>query len=206
MCLGNDRSMGPEIEERVDVVVERIRRFESPQYVVDEDVGQQRPHEQERRGAGIVDADHSGLTRAVEVAGDELQAAFRRTVFLARIERHDERGVRLLMHRDDEVLHDRRAREREPFLRDASQHDTRVCGRIHIRKVDEARGQLNARTHGRVEESLLGVEVPQHGRRSDLQLPGDVRERRRCEALLREELTGDLQDLLIADCRRPAHL
>jgi hypothetical protein len=175
MLLRRDRSPRPEIEERIDVVIERIGRLDDFEYVMNEDVRQQRSHEEERRGARVFDLDDAGFLGAAEVARDDLQATLRRTVFGARIKRHDQRRVRLLVHGDDEVRHDHRSRERHPLLGHAAKHDPRIGRGVDGLQVDNALRQRHIGVHRRFEKGLLGVEVPQDRRGGDTELPGDIR-------------------------------
>lgn len=202
----NDRSAGPECEERVDVVVERIRPIGDLQNLMKEDVREQRAHEEERRGARLFDPDHARLRGTAEVVGDDLETSTRRTVIVARVERHDEGGIRPLVHAEHEVLHDRRTGERHPLGGDAAQYDAGIGTGIDRFEFEDARRQLNGAAHGRVEQGLLRREVPQHRCRGDVQTGGDVGERRGREPFLSEHAACGAQDLLTADDRWPPHL
>ena len=170
------------------------------------DVRKQRPHEQQRSGTGIFDADHARLVRSPKISRHNLQASARRTVVAARVERNEQRGVRLLVHAEHEMLTDRRFRERDPLFGDAAQDDARVRGGVDVLKVCDAGGQLNVAVHRGVEQGLFGVEVAKDGGSGDLQLRGDVCQRCGRESLLREDVTSCLKDLLAMDERRPSHL
>src|SRR6476646_9132615 len=85
LFLWNDRAPSPDIEQSIDVVGERIGRLDGSKDLMKEDVRQQRSHEQERRGAGIFDADHARLMRSPKIPGHNLQAAARRAVVAAGI-------------------------------------------------------------------------------------------------------------------------
>src|SRR5450432_2261875 len=109
--LWNDRSPRPHVDQSVDVVGERISRFDGSQYLMKKDVRQKRSHEEKSRCARILDADDTRFVRATEIAGDDLQTAPRRTVVVAWIERDHESRIRLFVHAEHEVLADRRLRE-----------------------------------------------------------------------------------------------
>jgi hypothetical protein len=204
--LWNDRSPCPDVEQSVDVVGERIRRFDRSQHLMKEDVRQERSHEEKRGGARVLDADDAGGMGSTEVTRHDLQPAARWTVIVARIERHDERRVRLLVHAEHEVLGDRRPGERHPLFRHPAKDDTGIRRGIDILKVSDARGQLKVAVHRGVEEGLFGVEMAQDGRSSHAQLSGDIRQRGRREALLREDRACCLKDLIPVNEWRPAHL
>lgn len=171
-----------------------------------EDVREQRSHEQERRGAGIADADHARLMRPPKISRHNLQPSARRTVVVAGIEGNEQRRIRLLVHAQHEVLSDRRLRERNPLFGHASQDHSRIGGGVDVLKVGDAGGQLDVAVHRCVEQRLLGVEMPQDGGGGDLQLCSDIRQGCGREPLLREHVTRRLKDLLGMDERRAAHL
>jgi hypothetical protein len=174
--------------------------------VVDEHVRDQRAHEQQRRRTRILDVDDACVVRAAEVVRDDLQAAPRRTVLTARVERHHEGRVRALVHAEHDVLDDRLARERNPLFRYMPKDDARIRRRVDCFEVDNARRQFDTAAHGRVEQRLLRLEVPEHRRRRDAEVGGDVGERGGREALLRERGARCLKDLLAADRRWTSHL
>ena len=206
MLLRNDGSTSPEVEECIDVVVEWIRRGDDFEYVMNEDVRQERPHEEQRRRTRILDSNDTGLTGAPEIARHDLQPAPGRTVLGPRIERHDQRRIRALVHAEHEMLHDRRPRERHPLLGHSAQNHPRVRRSVDALQIEDALRQLHVRVHGRFEERLLGVEVPEDRRGSDAKLAGDVGQSGRGEALHREDAAGGQEDLLAADGGRPSHL
>lgn len=174
--------------------------------VMDEHVREQRAHEQQRSRARIFDVDHAGVLRAAEVVRHDLQAAPRRTVLTAGVERHDQRRVRALVHAEHHVLHDGLAREGEPLLRYTPKNDARIRRGVDALEIEDARGQLDTASHGRVEQGLLRLEVPQHRRGRDAEVAGDIGERGRRESLLREDGARRLKDLLAADGRWASHL
>ena len=110
------------------------------------------------------------------------------------------------MHAEHDVLHDGLTRERNPLLGQASKDDARIRRSVDGLELEDARGQLHAPAHGCVEERLLRVEMPQHGSGRDAEVAGDVGERRRREAFLREDGARGLKDLLAADGRWASHL
>ena len=153
--LWDDRSTRPHIDQSVDVVGERISRFDGSQYLMKEDVRQKRSHEEKSRSARVLDADDAGFMSSTEVAGHDLQAASRRTVIVAGVERDDERQIGLLVHAQHEVLHDRRAGKRHPFFRDTSADDARMQ---KMAKWIRANGTpLGAASWGKFTLCLLGL-------------------------------------------------
>lgn len=173
---------------------------------MEEDVRKQRPHEQKRRRAWILDADDAGLPGPPKVSRHDLQSPARGAVDAARVERHEERGVGLFVHAQHEVLPDRRPGERHPLLGDTAQDDPRIGRGVHVLQVGDAGRKLDVAVHGRVEQRLLGVEVAEDGRRGDVQLRGDVGERGRSKPFLGEYVARGLEDLLPMDARRSSHL
>jgi hypothetical protein len=199
-------SVGPEIEERVDVVAERVRLRGDVEDLVKEDVRLQRSHEEERGGARILHADDAGLGGAAEVIGDDGQAAARRGVFAADVEGQDDRGLRAAVHVDGEVLGDGARDERDELLGQAAEDDARVLGAAGGLQPDDARRQLDvARAHGRGEKGLLGRRVAQDRGRRDAELRGDVGEGGGLEALRGEDAPGGLEELFAGDGRWAAH-
>ena len=199
-------SFGPEVDERIDVARDRIRRIDHPQDVVNEDVRDERTNEKKRGRSRIVDVDDPGSLRAFEIPRKDLFAAARRTVLAARIERQHERRIAALMHRDDHVLRHRFARERNPLLGQLAQDDARIGRRVDVVETEDARRQRDASTHRGIEERLLRFEMAEQRGRSDVKLAGDIGERRCGEAFLREDDARGLEDLIAADGRRSAHL
>ena len=121
-----DCSFSPEVDERVDVAIDRVRRIDDAQHVVNKDVRDERTNEKQRGGAGIIDVDDARGFRAREISDENFLAAPRRTVFAARIERNDERRIAADVHRQHDVLRDGLARVRNPSLRELAQYDARV--------------------------------------------------------------------------------
>lgn len=119
---------------------------------MDEHVRLEGAHEDERRGAGIADAQNARRLRSLEVLRDDLQAAAGRRVGIARVERQNDRGLRAGKHVDGEVLRERALDEGHELLGDMTQHHARVgrgidCGEVE----DELRNLDAARLHGRGE-------------------------------------------------------
>jgi len=77
--FATNTSLGPQLDERVDVLAERVLR-RHVQDLVDEDIRLERSHEEQRRGTRVADADDARLGRAAEVAFHDAQAAARRAV------------------------------------------------------------------------------------------------------------------------------
>ena len=110
------------------------------------------------------------------------------------------------MHRQDDVLSNRPARERNPLLGQAAQDDARIGCSVDRIEPQYTFGKSDAAAHRGREECLFRREVAKDGGGCDVQIARDVGERRRGEALLRERHAGAVQDLIAADRRRPAHL
>ena len=127
--------MDPQIDECIEVTVERVDGSDV-QNEVDQDVRVQVTDEQQRGGAGIVDADRSRLLRSAEVVGHERDPALCGTLFAGRVER-DEQGpaLRARVHVHGEVRSQDLAHERDELLGEPAEHDARVC-------VSRRRGQL----------------------------------------------------------------
>src|SRR5215212_781507 len=67
------RAAAPEIEQRVDVGIDRVHR-PNVEHLMDEHVGVQRADEQQRARAGIVYTQDAGSGGAAEVVGEDPQA------------------------------------------------------------------------------------------------------------------------------------
>jgi len=76
----NNCSVGPQIDEGIDVAVERIRFRCDLEDVMHHHVRLERAHEQERCRARVAAPDHAGIHRAAEIVADDGEAAPRRTV------------------------------------------------------------------------------------------------------------------------------
>ena len=186
---------GPQIDERVDVAIERIFFRKNVQYAMEHHVRLERAQEEECEGARIASADHAGIHRAAEVIGHNHESAAGRAVRRFRIERHDDRA-RLLVHVHGDVLADDFLDERDELLSDAPQDPARIGPGIDVFQADdERRRPRQARAHRRAEELLLRSGMTQDGSRRDVQLAGDVGERRRIEALRGEDAARGLQQL-----------
>jgi hypothetical protein len=174
---------------------------------VQQDVRLQRSHEEERGGARVADAQHAGLGGAAEVVGDDAEAAPGRGVFVADVERQDDRRLGAAVHVDGEVLGDGAGDEGDEFLGQAAQDEARILGAAGGLEANDAGRQLDVpRAHGGGEEGLLGRDVAEHGGGRDLQLAGDIGEGGGFEALGGKDAAGGLEEELAGDARRPAHL
>jgi hypothetical protein len=85
----NNCSVGPQIDERIDVAVERIRFRCDFENVMHHHVGLQRAHEKKRRRARIAAADHAGIHGTPEIVADDHQSASRGAVGGIGIKRYD---------------------------------------------------------------------------------------------------------------------
>jgi hypothetical protein len=155
----------------------------------------------------MADADHAGLSGAAEVLGDDLQAAARGCVRIARIERQDDGGLRTREHVDGEVFGDGPLDEWNELLGQPAQDDARIGGRIDGGKLRDERRDGNAgRPHGLGEQRPLARHMPQNRRRSDLQLRCDIGEGGGLEALGCKDPPRRIEELLAPDDRWPSHL
>ena len=188
--------MGPEIDERVDVLIDGIGG--DVQKVVEEDVRLHGAHEEPRGGARIVDADHARLFGAAEVVLDDLDAAARRAVLVP--------GLLAHVHEDGDVLGEDALGEGDELLGDAAEDDARIGGCVDGLERDDERRRLGRQMHRLGEERVLGANVAQHRGRGHLQLAGDVGERGRFEPLGGENVPGHAEELLAIDGRRASHL
>ena len=202
----HDCAAGPQIDERIDVAIERIWFRKNVQHAMDHHVRLERPHEQQRKGARIAAADDARVHRPSKVISDDGKDAARRAVLRIGIERHHER-TRALMHVDGDILGNDLFHERHETLGDASKDHARIAARVDVLEIeDELRRRGDARAHRRAEEVLLRPRMPQDGRGSNAQLARDVGECRGIEAFGREHAPCGFQELLAGDPRRPAHL
>lgn len=198
--------MDPQVDQRIDVVGEGIdgRYVEN---LMQEHVRLQRSHEKESCRTRVPNAHHARALGSPEVFGHDLQPASRRGVGIARIERQDDRRLRPRVHVDREILGERLLHERHELLGHAAKHDARVRRGIDIRELENELGHRDPmRTHRVREQLLLAWKVAKDGCCRDVQLRGDVGERRRLETLRREYLSRGLEQFLASDERWPAHL
>jgi hypothetical protein len=203
---GTKASVGPEVDQRVDVRMKRVRR--QLEDLVIEHVRMQRAEEQSRGCTVIGDAHRARRRGAGEVTlHDSKSLTWRRILGLA-VERDSNLGRRCpLMHVDgDDDGHDA-AEERNELSREVAEHDARIGvagGRV---EVTDALRQLDLSAPHRVrEEPLLRPGVTKNGGGGDLQLAGDVRERCGVESLSGENASRRVEQLLPLNRRRPAHL
>jgi len=167
----------------------------------------QRSHEQQRGGAGIADAQASGGRGAAEPVGDDGKAAARRAVLL--IEGQYQRSAPgVSVHGHDDAAGDDVLGEGDELLGQAAEDDARVGVARRGGQVGHGRRKLDGRAalHGLGEERVLGVDVAQQRRGGDAELAGDVGERGRGEAFVREDAAGGVEDLIAADARGTTHL
>src|SRR5881398_3681761 len=82
----DDGAARPDVDQLIDVGIERIRRCGNVEHVMQEDVGLQRSHEDERGGPRIADAHDAGGGGAAKIVGDDLQTPARRRVLAASVE------------------------------------------------------------------------------------------------------------------------
>ena len=188
--------------------MQRVWLRERVRDVMDEDETGERPHEEERGGARVIDGDDAGLFGPGEVVGDDAKPAAGWSVVSSRVERnHQRRMTGAVVHLQRQVLRQSALHERDPFSGHTSQHDARIGRCVRRGQVEDALRQRDGvPAHGRVEEILLRLKVPQEGGRGDAELAGDVGERRSLEAFQRENASGGLENLLAAEDRWTAHL
>lgn len=201
-----DRAVGPEIDQRVDVVVERIRG--NAEDVVKQNVGVKRADEKPGGGAMIADANRPGIDGTFEILLHDADSTPRRRVFGLRIEWNDQRRVlRVAVHLDGERHRDHAANERDELRRHAPEHDARVVSGIGGRQSGDARRQFDRTIQHRLgEQCTLAGKVTEDRRGSDPHAGGDLREGRRLEALRGKTGAGALEKACPIDGRRPAHL
>ena len=174
---------------------------------MDENVRLQRAHEKQRCSAGLADSDHAGLAGPAEVLGHHLQSTARRRVGIAWIERENDRGLGLRKHVHRQVLGNGLLHEGHELLRQPSQYDARIGGRVDRRQIDDEFRDSDARgPHGLSEERVLARNMTQDRGGSDLQLLRDVRKRCSLEAFTGEDPLRGFQELLVLDDGRPSHL
>lgn len=169
----------------------------------------ERSHEEERRGVRVFRLDHARFDGALEVVGDDAQAAPRRTVVALWIEGDDQGGLaRALVHGHGDARADDPAHEGDESLGEPAEHDARILGGVGLQQLEDAARWTDQLTlvHRRVEEVLLGLEVAEDRRWGDGEAPGDVGEGRAVEAAGGECVTRGVEDLIAVDARLAAHL
>jgi hypothetical protein len=160
--------------------------------------------EQQGQRARIGGADRAGLDGAREVFAEDADRTARRDLLIVRIEWDDQRR-RVHLHRDRGA--DDGAEKREHATGEIAQHVAGIgCGIERRQRHDEVGDDDPPRAHGRMEESLLGVEVPQDCGRRDVECLRDVGKRRGREPARTESGAGSVEDLFARDARRSAHL
>ena len=204
----DDGSLGPQVDERIDVGRERIWFVGDVEDVVKGHVGVKRPHEKEGRGTGVEWPDSPGRHGPAKVVTDDGQPTPRRAVGSLGVKGDDQLPLRAAVHVDGNVLRHYTLRERHEVLGEGAQNLARIGrGGIDERQLhDERRRRRDIRLHGRPKEGLLRLEVTQYGRGRHTHGGGDIRERGGIEALLAEDVTRGLKQVISRDARWPAHL
>jgi hypothetical protein len=174
---------------------------------MEEDVGLQRSHEEERSGTRISHVQNAGRRGPLEVVGDRGQSATRRTRFVTRVERKNDRRARALVHVHGDVFADRLLQEWDGLLRHAAKNDSRIGGGIGGGQFENELGRPHPRGPHRLrEEGLLAGGVTEQRGRGDLQLRSDVGQGGGFESLLGEDPPSGFQELVAQDGRGAAHL
>jgi len=196
-------SVRPQIDQAVDVAVERIRFH--IQNAMHEDIRLQRAHEEHGCSARIAAPDHAGGHGAAEVMGDDRQTAPGRAVGVARVEGNHHRA-RFLMHVDCDVLRDRFLHEGDESPGDIAQHDSRIGAGVGVRQLEDAIGRGgDAAAHGGLKKLLFGFEISQDCRRTDAELRCDIGQCRGLESFYREHPAGGFKKLIAGDARGASH-
>lgn len=136
----NNCTVRPQIEQGVDVTVERIRLRGNVQYVMHQHVRLERSHEEQCRRSRVAATNRSRFHRTAEIVRDHRDPAARRAVGGARIERHHQRA-RPVVHVDRNVLGDDFFDEGNKALGNAAQYDPRVRSTIHLRQAEDEIGR-----------------------------------------------------------------
>jgi len=204
----DDGSLGPQVDECIDVGRERVWFVGDVEDVVKGHVGVKRPHEKEGGGTRVEWADSPGCHSPPKVITHDGQPTPRRTVGSLGVKGDDQLPLRAAVHVDSNVLRHDPLRKRHEVLGDGAQNLARIGRRgIDERQLqDERRGRRDIRLHGCPKERLLRLEVTQHGRGCDTYDGGDVRERRGIETLLAEDVPRGLKQVISGDACWPAHL
>jgi hypothetical protein len=204
----DDGSLGPQVDERIDVGGERIWLVGDVEDVVKGHVGVKRPHEKEGSGTWVECPDSPGRHGPAEVIAHDGQPTPRRTVGSLGVKGDDQLPLRAAVHVDSNVLRHDTLREWHEVLGDGAQNLARIGRRgIDERQLhDERRRRCDIRLHGRPKEGLLRLEVPQHSRGRHTYDGGDVRERGGIETPFAEDVTRGLKQIIPGDARWPAHL
>ena len=111
------------------------------------------------------------------------------------------------MHVDGDVFGNDFFEEGHEALGDATKHEARIASTIDVCELqDEIRRAGDSPAHGRQEELLFRVGMPQEGGGRDAELAGDVCKSGRFKSLRGEDAPRCVQQFLSRDPRRPAHL
>ena len=86
----HDCAVRPEIDERVDVAIERIGFRKNVQHAMNDHVSLESAHEKEGERARVATPDHASVHRSPEVIDDDRETAARRAVGSIRIEGNDQ--------------------------------------------------------------------------------------------------------------------
>ena len=203
---GRNRAVDPQVENGVEIGIERIHR-RHVEHLVNEHVRMQVGDEEQRRSARVTAADHAGLHGPREVIDHDAQPAARRALLRVRVERHHHRGLpRIAMHLHRDRCTDHPLHERHELLGEPAQHDPGVLRRIDCGQLlDVHRHAHTDRAHGGSEQGLLRREVPEHGRRRDADQGRNIRQRGAVEAFLREDAAGRVEKLFRGNAWWPSH-
>jgi hypothetical protein len=206
MGTSNKSTVGPEIDECVDELIERVFRAHVKN-LMNEHVRLQGPHEEQRRGPRIAHTENAGLGGATEVLGHDLQSATRRCICVARIERQHDRRLTARIHVDSKILRECALHERDELLCQIAQHLPRILRGVNGGEIEhERRHRERMRPHRSGEQGLLCRVVAKNGRSGDLQLGPDVGERCLLEAFRSKDATRGVEHFLAVDRRWAAHL
>lgn len=199
--------MHPELDLRVEIRVERVDGRDV-EHVVIEDVGLELAGEEEGHGPRVAAADGAGVHGPGEILRQHADPAPRRRLLGARIERDDDRSLpRGQVHVHGDGGTERVRGEGDHLLGEAAQDQPRVGGGVGIRELVEKRWQIEvARAHRGGEQLLLRGEVAEDRRRGDAQGLGDVGEGSGVEAAPGKGVPGGVEDLLLRDAWRAAHV
>lgn len=111
------------------------------------------------------------------------------------------------MHVHNDVLPDHALRERNEVLGNPTENEPRIDAGVRRGQLFDERRHANiAAAHRFGKKVLFGVDVPEDGRRRDLQLASNIGQGRRFEPLFCEKAGRGLHQSPALDRRGPAHL